>query len=239
MSLNYTTYVSQLSNLMVIPSTDANFTTFLPGCIDYAEQRIYRELDLLYTVITDATTTVSSGVRNYSLSTASGTYITVDQLNIITPAGTLSSAGTRIPLVPTTRDYIDSAYPTAASSLTGVPEYYCMRSNSVVSFGPSPDAAYYVEIVGTQRPAVLSSANSSTILTQYIPDIFMAASMVFATGFMRDFGSQADNPQMSQSWENQYQLLMKSASVEQFRAKFQSEGWTSKLPNPIATPRRA
>lgn len=238
MALNYTTYVSQLSNLMVVPSSDSNFTTFLPGCIDYAEQRIYRDMDLLYTFVTDATVQLSSGIRNFNLSTVSGTYITVDQVNVITPAATLSSAGTRIPLVPATRDFIDNSYPSQISSYTGVPEYYAMRSNSVITLGPTPDAAYYVETVGTQRPTVLSSANSSTILTQYIPDVFMAASMVFAAGYMRDFGAQSDNPQMSQSWESQYQLLMKSAAVEQFRAKFQSEGWTSKQPNPIATPRR-
>lgn len=234
MSLDYTTYVSQLSNLMVIGSTDANFITFLPGCIDYAEQRIYRDLDLLYTQATDATKQVSSGVQEFTLSTAVGTFITVDQFNIVTPAATLSSAGTRIPLTPVSPEFINSAFPTATSSLTGVPEYYAMRSNTLVLLGPVPDGAYYAECIGIQRPASLSSANSSTILTQYIPDVFMAASMVFAAGYMRDFGSQADNPGMSQSWENQYNLLLKSASVEQLRAKHESEGWTSQQPSPLA-----
>ena len=67
----------------------------------------------------------------------------------------------------------------------------------------------------------------------------MAASMIFGSAYMRDFGAQSDNPQMAQSWEQQYQQLVKSAVVEQFRAKFQSEGWTSKQPNPIVTPKRA
>ena len=97
MSLNYTTYVSQLANLMVVSSADTNFATFLPGCIDYAEQRIYREIDLLYTQVTTATsaTILSSGDRNFTLPTTNGTYITVDNINVITPVGTLSSAGTR------------------------------------------------------------------------------------------------------------------------------------------------
>lgn len=218
---------------MVIPSTDASFITFLPGCIDYAEQRIYRELDLLYTQTTDATKQVSSGVREFTLSTAIGTFITVDQFNIITPSGTLSSAGTRVPLVPASPEFLDAAFPTAASSLSGTPEYYAMRSNTLLLLGPTPDGPYYAETIGIQRPATLSSANSSTILTQYIPDVFMAASMVFATGFQRDFGSQSDNPQASQSWENQFNLLMKSAAVEQFRAKHESQGWTSQQPNQL------
>lgn len=239
MALDYDTYKSQLANLMVVPSTDSNFTTFLPGCITYAEQRIYRELDLLYTQITDASTEsiTSSGNRNFTLPTTNGTFITVDYLNVITPAGTQSSVGTRVPLTPVSPNYIDMVYPSGQTT-TSTPEYFARRSDTDVVFGPPPDAAYYVEVVGVQRPAALSSANSSTILTQYVPDLFMAASMVFASAYMRDFGAQADNAQMSQSWELQYQTLMKSAAVEQARAKFESEGWTSESPSPAATPPR-
>lgn len=236
-SLNYTTYVSQLSNLMVVPSSDSNFVIFLPGCIDYAEQRIYRELDLLYTQKTDATSQVSSGVRDFTLPTSVGTFITVDNLNIITPVATASSAGTRVPLTPVDRSYLDLVYPSGQSN-TGTPAYYAMASNTEVILGPSPDGAYYAEVVGIQRPAALSVTNSSTILTQYVPDLFMAASLVFAFGYMRDFGAQSDNPGASASWEAQYQTLMKSAGVEQARANFESEGWTSKQPSPIASPAR-
>jgi len=67
MSLTYTSYVAQLANLMVQVTTDPNFVTFLPGCIDYAEQRIYRELDLQATRTFDATDTLSSGDRTWTL----------------------------------------------------------------------------------------------------------------------------------------------------------------------------
>jgi len=238
MSLDYTSYSEQLAQLVVIASSDPIFqTALLPGCITYAEQRIYRDVDLLYTQVTDATTQVSSGDRNFVLPTSVGAFITVDELNIITPAGTGSSNGTRTPLVPVDRSYIDLVYPSGQAS-TGTPAYYAMASNTQVILGPSPDGPYFAEVIGVQRPAELSASNSSTILTQYIPDVFMAASMVFAMGFQRDFGAQTDNPQASASWEAQYQTLMKSASVEQMRAKFQSEGWTSNSPSPIATPPR-
>ena len=51
MSINYTTYVDQITNIMAVKSTTPQFQTMLPGMIDYAEQRIYRELDLLNTVV--------------------------------------------------------------------------------------------------------------------------------------------------------------------------------------------
>lgn len=233
MSLDYDTYVSQLSNLMVIPSSDTNFQTFLPGCIDYAEQRMYRELDLLATQITDDSANLTVDDRNFTLPTSVGTFIVVDNINVITPSGTPASSGVRNPLTQTTREFIDLVFPSGQNS-TGVPQYYAMASNTEVILGPPPDAAYNAEVIGTQRPTPLSSTNSSTFLTANLPDVFIAASMVFASGYMRDFGAGTDNPNMSQSWEQQYKTLIQSANIEEFRKKFESDGWTSAQPNPLA-----
>lgn len=231
MSLNYTTYVSQVSNLLAIGSTDSNFQIMLPGMIDYAEQRIYRELDPLYVQVTDASASVSSGIRNLVPPTSIGTFITIDSVNIITPVGQTAANGTRVPLVPTSPETMDALWP-SGQTVTGVPSLYAMRSPTLILLGPAPDAAYNTEIIGIQRPAALSSANSSTFLTQYCPDLLIAASMVFGFGYMRDFGGQSDNPQAGASWEAQYQLLFRSASMEQSRAKWESAGWTSQSPAP-------
>lgn len=236
-SLNYTTYVNQISNLLVIGSTDSNFQTMLPGMIDYAEQRIYRELDLLFVQTTDATTNVSSGNRNFNVPTGVGTFITVDNVNIITPVGTLAANGSRNQLTPVSREVLDIIYP-SGQIVTGVPQFYAMASNTIMLLGPSPDAAYNAEVIGIQRPTSLTSANSSTILTQYVPDLFIAASMVFGSGYQRDFSAQGDNPQQGNSWEAQYTKLFQSAAIEQARAKFESEGWTSRQPTPYATPKQ-
>lgn len=238
MALNYTTYVSQLSNLMVVGSTDTNFQTFLPGCIDYAEQRIYRDTDLLATRVTDASASLSSGIRSFNLPTSQGTFLVVESVNVITPSTATSVNGTRSPVVMTSRDFIDSVYPSGLSN-TSTPLFAAMVSNLAMILGPSPDAAYPVEVVGTQRPTVLSSNNSSTILTQMLPDLFMAASMVFASGYMRDFGAQTDDPKMGATWEAQYQALLRSADTEELRKKYQSQGWTHAQPSAIATPPRA
>ena len=236
-SLNYTTYVSQISNLLVIGSTDPNFQIMLPGMIDYAEQRIFRELDLLYTQTTD-TSAASSGVRTYTLPTNVGTFVTVSGINVLTPVGTTSSNGTRHQLTPVSREFMDVAWPAGSAGITDVPQYFSMASNTQVIFGPAPDAGYTVEVVGTQRPQSLSSANSSTILTQYLPDLFVAASMVFGSGYQRDFSAQGDNPQQGISWEGQYKTLFQSAATETARAKFQAEGWTARQPYQVTTPRQ-
>lgn len=241
MALNYTTYVSQSANLLNYTSTEAIFTTMLPGMISYAEGRCYRDLDLLHNQVTDASATATASNRNFTLPITvgefDGVYIIVDNINIITPSTATSSNGTRNQLVPTSREFVDITYPSGQTT-TGVPEFWAMASNTEVLFAPAPDAAYTVEVIGIQRPTPLSSGNSSTILTQYVPDLFMAASMVFGFGFQRDYGAQSDNPQSAQSWEGQYNKLLQSAQVEQMRSKYQSEGWTSNSPAPLANQKR-
>lgn len=237
MSLNYLTYQSQLANLMVQQVTDPNFVTFFPGCIDYAEQRMYRELDLQVSRVVDATGTLSSGVRNFSLSTSLGIFTVVEQINVITPSTATSSNGTRNPLTMVTKEYLDYAWPNAVA-FNGVPVYAAPINNITYVVGPSPDAGYVIEVIGTQRPAPLSVSNSSTFLTQFLPDVFIAASMVFATAYQRDFGAQVDDPQRAASWESQYSKLMQSANIEELRKRFMSEGWQSMQPSPIATPKR-
>lgn len=238
-NLNYTTYVTQLITLnSIASSTDAFFTNVLPGAIDYAEQRLYRELDLLVTRVTDASATVSSGVRTFSLPTTTGTFLVVEGINTISSVGATALTGTRNPAYATSREYIDAVYPSAASSNCGIPSFFAMASNTQIIFGPAPDAAYVVEVVGTQRPTPLSSGNSSTFLTQVLPDVFMAASMVYMAGAQRDFGAASENPQVSQSWEAQYQTLLNTANKEELRKRYFGPGWTAMAPNQVSTPPR-
>jgi len=98
-----------------------------------------------------------------------------------------------------------------------------------VLLGPSPDQAYVLESVGTFRPAPLSATNVNTVLTDLLPDLFFAASMSFMAAFQKNFGSQADDPKMAQSWESQFSLLMQSAKTEEFRKKYEASSWSSMI----------
>jgi hypothetical protein len=37
--------------------------------------------------------------------------------------------------------------------------------------------------------------STTTILSLYVPDLFVAAAMIFMAGYQKDFGSQSDDPQ--------------------------------------------
>lgn len=243
MPINYTTYVSELATITAISSNflvsgDANFSGIMTGIIDYGEGRLYRDLDLPAARVTDTSVVCTSGVRTIALSTTQGTLLAIESLNLYSSAGTTSSNATRVPLMPTSKAVIDTVYPTALSSRCGLPEFFARVTDTQINLGPTPDAAYRTEVVATVRPNPLSAANSSTWLTQNVPELFVAASMVFAAGYMRDFGAQTENPQVSQSWESQYQQLLRTMNIDSLRMKFQSDAWTSEVPSPVATPPR-
>lgn len=233
MSCPYPTYVTQISNIMVVASSDPGFTTFLPGAIDYAEGRLYRDLDLISVTVTDTSVSTSSGVRSVNLSTAQGYMLIVERVNILTAGNTQ-----RQQLYPVSPEYLDAVYGGTGSSNCGMPIVFSRPNDTNILFGPPPDATYTVETIGSIRPTPLSSGNSSTWLTQNVPELMIAATMVFAAGYMRDFGAQSDNPQMAQSWEQQYQALLKSANVDEQRKKYASQGWFHEQPATIATPPR-
>lgn len=237
MSLTYTQYVADLANLLVVPTGDAGFQTVLPNIIDDAEQRLYRELDLLNTEVRDSSSAVSTGTRTFNLPTSVGTFLVTDQINIITPAGTVNPEnGSRNPLTPTSKEMLDFLWPSSSGST--VPIYFAMISQTTVILAPWPDQAYQAEVVGTQRPAPLTSSNTTTLLSWYFPDLMIAASMVFAAGYQKNYGQGVDDPKMAVTWESHLNTLLESAETEEQRKKFNQAGWSSKQPAPSATPPR-
>ncbi len=235
--LDYNSYVASILNLMPTTATDPGFITVLPNIIDDAEQRLYRELDLLNTVVRDSSAAFTPSTRTFDLPSTNGTFYVVEGMYAITPFGTTNpDTGKRNYLTPSSRGYIDAAFPSSAGS--GIPAYFAPTTQNSYIVGPWPDQAYQAEVVGTIRPAAISTSNLTTLLSAYFPDLFVAASMVFAGGYMQNFGQQSDNAQMAVSWEAHYQALMQSAAVEEGRKKFTQAGWSGKQPAPYVTPPR-
>lgn len=236
MSLTYTQYTTELALLTGESLTDVNFQAAIPGTIDYAEQRIYRELDLLTTVTRDSSASVTPNSRNFTLPESIGRFVVVNGINLYTPAG---STTTRNALVPASLEYLDFVWPSeAAANSSVVPEYFAMVTDQTVVFGPPPGSNYTAEVIGTIRPTPLSLANPTTFLSLFLPDLFVAASMIFLAGYMKNFGSQSDNPQLATSWVAQYDALKDSAMTEELRKKWSAASWSSKAASPAAVPQR-
>lgn len=244
MSITYTSFVSEIATITVISSNvlvngDNNFQGIIPQVIDLAEGMLWRDLDLPVARVTDTSVLCASGVRTIALSTTQGTLLAIESLNLFSSAGTTSSNTTRVPVIWTSKAVIDAVYPSPLSSNCGLPQYAARVTDTEVMFGPTPDQNYGTEVIATIRPAPLSASNPSTWLTQNLPELMIAAGMVAMSGYMRNFGAQADDPKMAVSWKGTYDELMKSAVTDSLRMKFQAQQWTSQIPSPIATPPRS
>lgn len=232
--MDYQSYINDIANIALVNPMDAAFQAIIPTMINYAEMRIYRELNLLETVTRDSSNTLTANSRTF---TVPSQFVVVEGMNVITPAGAPSAdAGTRNPLTLTTREYLDNVWP--SSTGIGVPSIVAQINQTTYLVGPPPDAGYRVEVIGTIRPAPLSPTNTTTFLTEHLYDLFVAATMVWVTGYQRNFGAQGEDPNYAASWEGQYAKAFKSAGVEELRKKWAADAWTPKQPNPVATPSR-
>lgn len=236
MSLTYAQYKEALATLVVVDQADPAFLILLPRAIEYATLRMCRDIDFLSTVTVN--TTLSLSANNRSLTMPEGLYVTIQEVNIITPVGTSNPVlGTRNPCLPTSKEVLDFLY--SSSTNAAVPSMFAMLNQNTIIVGPWPNANYSVELVGTVRPTFLSDTNTTTFISLYLPDIFLQASAIPFAEFQRNFGdAAASDPNMGTFYEGQYQALLPSAITEENRKKFASVGWTSMSPSPVSSPSR-
>lgn len=223
------------------PFDNADYNTALPRCIEFAELLMYRDpdFDFLATRLPIPPYTVC--IANSRIITKPAQIVVCEQMNIITPVGSIpgASGSARNPLTRVSLPFMDNVWPTESGvpGATGVPEYFALLDNTKYRLAPTPDQPYFAEFVGTYRPSPLSSTNTQTFLTIYLPDLFLIASNVWWAGFQRDYGAQADDPKVAISWSSLYQNSKKGAAVEEARKKAQSTAWEPYVPTPLATPR--
>ncbi len=240
--LTYDTYVSTMATMTVIGSTTAEFQVALPNAIDYAEGRLYRDLDMLNLMVRDSSSSTTANSRNFTLPTSVGIFQVVSEVAVITPAGTAPESGTRNVLVPVSQSVLDWTWPSVSGA--GVPEQFAYISQSAIAgqinilMGPWPSAAYRVEVTGQIQWTPLSSTNTTTFLSLYYPDLLIAASMVWMAGYMKNFGASSDDPRSAMSWDQQYQTLLAGASPLEARKRFAGASWTAKPVEPTAVNQR-
>lgn len=237
----YSDYVSAVAALLqyeativdptaAAPSSFGPFNTMLPRAIEFGEQRMYQELDFLVTRVTQSGNATPSS-RAFTLPTTKGQFIVLEQIAPVV------GGSRQAPLLPMSRSALEQLYPSDTPPTTpSVPTYFAPVDQTSVLVAPAPDSAVGLECAGTVRPNALSSTNTTTPLTVYSPSAFLACTMIFWSGYQRDFGQASDDPRMALSWEQTYQNLMKPAAVEEFRKKFQAQGWSPRLPSSVATP---
>lgn len=211
------------------PSGDANFNLVYPQAITYTELRLQRDLDLIGAQVTDTTGTLSANTRILTLPMAKGNFIVTTQIKPIV------GGQQQAPLLPVSRPFLEMVWPSNAGSAV-VPQFWCPVDQVSVLVAPAVTATLNMAVTGNQRFTELSPSNMTNFLTLYVPDLYIALSLVWLAGWQRDYGMSSEDPQKAISWEGVYMKLLASASVEEVRKKFESVGWSPRLPSPIATP---
>ena len=220
--------IAQLAGDSALES-NPDFLAVMPACIASAENRILRDLDLLATRVQDDTGKLTQNRKLFSLPNDVGTFIVVESIRVITPAGIYGP-----PLLPITKDALDWLFPSeTAPSQPSVPEYWCPLDQATVGIGPPPDQDYYVSVWGTQRPAPLSPQSGPTFISTQLRDLFIAAQMIFVSAQQKNWSAMSDDPQMSRNWGQEFAELKTAALVEEARKKLQSVGWSARLPSPM------
>src|SRR5262249_50835624 len=138
MSYTHDQFVVNLANMLQIdPPTDTNYQTALPTIIDDAEQRMYRELDLLETILRN---TAGTTTTNNRLFTFPQHFVVSESINIFVPFGTVPGAGVRgrQQLIPVSREFLDAVYPDdyPTGDFEGFPpHYYAMLTDQTILLG--------------------------------------------------------------------------------------------------------
>lgn len=231
--MDYNDLNTALTGLLVIPVLDPQWISILPSVIDYAEGRIYKNMDFLAVSSTDTSKVFTPANRQIILPTR---LAVPEQLGFADLTGSVNF------LDPVSLEFINSVWPEQATP--GDMKWWCLNGfdNAANAYtavvAGTPAAAYVAHVHGKFRPEPISAANTSTYLSVNHPELLVAACMIFASGYQRDFGAQASDPGMSQSWENQYKALLEASMIQEQRVKSQGPGWQHLDPAPQAGTQR-
>lgn len=261
MALDFSSWMTSVTTICNINDDFglAAFTALVDRYIERATLYMLRDpdFDFLATRTIDITKQTAAGVRSVGIPTE---LIIVEGVSLITPANTKPPAGKRIRLLRMDKDWCDLIWPTQ-SDMQAPAEwqtYWALYSMfgaasdtangqgpatdeaaampSPIIIAPTPDAAYVVEFSGVMRPPMLSATVSETFLTRYLPDLFLAASVVAVAGFQRDFasGNPGEGQGLADYWEAEYRRLKTGAAVENARQAARSVGWSANVPAVLA-----
>jgi len=112
---------------------ESTFVANLPLFVRLAEERIYRAVQLQ---VLQKNSTSTTTLHDQYVALPSDFWSPLEL--------TVTSAGAQYFLYPKDVSFIRAAYPTAASY--GRPRYYAMFTESTLILGPTPDAAYAIEL---------------------------------------------------------------------------------------------
>lgn len=178
--MNYSTLVAQIQTYT--QNTEAGFVANIPVFVQQAEERIYNSVQL--PALRKNVTGITSNGNKYLSCPID--FLSSFSMAVITPDGSYQY------LLNKDVNFLREAYPNPSDQ--GVPKYYALFGPTVVSnvittelsfiLGPTPDAAYNVELHYYYYPESIVTAGTSWLGDNYDPALLYGA-LVEAYIFMK------------------------------------------------------
>lgn len=168
-------------------NTETSFVANIPVFVQIAEKRIYNTVQVL-AERKAATGNLTLGNEYYSLP---ADWLATYSLAITDPVTNDTSF-----LLNKDVEFIREAFPDP--TVTGTPTHYALYDKSTAILGPTPDAAYDVDIQYFGYPTSIVSA-STTWLGDNFPDVLLYGSLREAYLYMKG------EPDITASYEQKYQ----------------------------------
>lgn len=226
---------------------DEPLQNVLPQILSYAEARIQRDIDALQA---RSSNSYALTVGNNLLQIPVNDFLVLETLEVQQVANGVVVNST--PLIPVSKEFIQNCY--SGVFAFGCPKYFAMygdtfgdgaNTNVNVLIGPVPNFAYPILATGVIRMpslyqyATAGAADTSyTYISQWLPDLLLMASMIFISGYQRNFTANSDDPAMPVNYEKQYRTLLAGAIAEENRKKGMGSGWSGYSTPVTATPTR-
>src|SRR5579885_812207 len=219
--MNWTDLQSILENYLNEEPPSADLTAAFPVISQNGDLRCQREIDFAAMSGENTSKSLIAGSATFDLSTLTGQTVggfpcayqyPVEVYDIAANVG-----GSWVQFFPVSLAFLRYVWPNPSTTGTpGTPfAYYTVIDQKTLLVAPTPASTYSLRVTGKWRAAALSSTVSETYLGDVYPELLMAACMVEAYGYRRDYGSQSDDPKAAVSWEALYQQHKASAIAEE------------------------
>jgi hypothetical protein len=119
--------------------------------------------------------------------------------------GTGTGNNTRVQVYPRSYEYLRDYWPNETQ--TAAPKFYADYNYSYWIFGPTPNAAYPVEILYYELPPLLDNTNQTNWLSEYAPNLLLYGCLVEATPFVKD-------DERVQLWQSYYDRSLAALNGE-------------------------
>jgi hypothetical protein len=214
------TFAELLQKVRDYTEVDSNVLTdsILDSMIRDAELRIFREVDADY-------------AREYATAN-----VNINSPYLLLPNATSSSGltSTRRAVIvrsflvfntnqsPTNKEYLDKRdtsfiFEYNSTGATGVPKYYANWKETTLIMAPTPDVQYQVQLSYIYTPDHLSATNTTTYLSDNVPDLLFYATMMQAYEFLKG------PMDMYKVYSDKYNVAIQSFALEQMGRRRRDE----------------